>query len=330
MMTDRNSLLTSLNLTPTLEQASQLEALRRWCQDHCSQDIQYEGSAAEQYAAYLRLATRYLEDFLAHVPASPEQKVPGFGDLTALQFAARQGYQRFIEAQQNLTSALINEQDADGMSPLHHSAAKGFVHTVNALLDKGANPHQLNAQQQFPVRSALFVPLRHDEGYLQRKEQIFNTLLPLAPEALTQHSSDGSTLLHSLSVSPLDFLVVDLLKKNPELAFLQDNASRYPIHSAILNHRQKAIDSLLAIKGVADLTDSQKRTPLHYAARYGSADIVESACRATSNVNCRDSEQKTPLIWAAIAQNKAAMTVLQDHGADPDLIDYQGLSVSCL
>lgn len=321
------TLCKELNLTSELTQTSQLTALEHWCNEHISQEERVTGDEHLKYRVYLDLASNYLDKFLAYLPADLHQRVPQFGDLNVIQYAAEQGYDRFITAQDGLSENLLNEGDRYGMTPLHKSAVHGYPFSVQALLNKGADAQKLNARKQYPIHSALFVPMLYEDGLIQRKETIFRALLPHSPQALTAQDQDGNTVLHQMALHGFDKLMKEVLKTNPQLAFICNNASHYPIHTAILNHQQTIIPLLLPIKGVSVLGDAQERVPLHYAARYGTDEIVQACCQATPDINIRDSEAKTPLLWAAAADNPDALMILIQNGADPSLSDYQGFSI---
>lgn len=162
---------------------------------------------------------------------------------------------------------------------------------------------------------------------MQNKEKIANELLPLTPEILKQQDADGNTILHILATNSFNKLLAQIVKSNPELAFIQNSAFVYPAQTAILNHQTDAIKSLLTIKDVAELDDGHSCLPLHYAARYGTAEIVQLCCAATPDINCRDGEGRTRLLWAAYAGNLDTLEILIKEGADPKSADYQGFSI---
>ena len=322
-----NDLSDKLQLTPVYEQEAQLKALASWCHNNISRDISYEGSDAEQYLQYFSLAVTYLDDFLTSLPQNVAQKIPEIGGVTAIQFAAENGYDQFIANHSSIPEDVLDEGDRYGMTPLHKSAIEGYTYTVKALLDKGANPKKTNAQKQYPINSVLFVPMLYEDGLIERKEMIFKDLFASAPDIVNQHDKDGNTVMHQMAAHEFDAVMSWLLSSNPELAFLKNNASLYPVHTAILNQQIAALNLLLDIDGVAALGDAEKRVPLHYAARYGTAEMVERCWQATDDINIRDVADKTPLLWAAEADNKDALEILMKHGADATLVDYQGYTI---
>lgn len=322
-----NDLCNTLQLTPVYGQEAQLNALKSWCLNNISRDIRYEGREEEQYIQYFSLAATYLDDFIANIPDNLSQKIVELENINAIQYAAENGYDQFISSQTVLPDGVLDEGDTYGMTPLHKSAAEGYVHTVHALLEKGANPKKVNVRKQFPIQSALFVPMLHDNGLIARKEIIFNELLTAAPDVINEHDADGNTVLHIMAAHEFENLVASIVAGNSALALLKNNASLYPVHTAILNQQPGILSLLLGIEGVAELGDSENRVPLHYAARYGTADMVERCCLASGDINVRDGADKTPLLWAAEDGNQEALQILMKHGADATLADYQGFTI---
>lgn len=317
-----------LHLTPNFEQKAQLDALETWCHEHISRDVRYRmGNDETRYARYLNLAKSWYDDFLAYVPQNISQKVQPFGNLNAIQYAASHGYDQFIHNQHTLPDGVLDEGDVNGMTPLHNSAVEGHVFTVRVLLDKGADANKTNRRKQFPIQSALFVPVLHDDGLLERKASIFQDLLSLASDAINMPDKDGNTMLHSMAEHGFEALATEVLTLAPDLALLQNNASLYPVHTAILNHQFGVLRQLLDIEDVARLCDSKKRAPLHYAARYGTIEMVETCCLATNDIDIRDDADNTPLLWAAKAEKLGILEFLLGRGADASATDDQGYSI---
>ncbi|MBI2785263.1 MAG: ankyrin repeat domain-containing protein [Legionella longbeachae] len=322
-----NTLCKELELSPSFENESQLSTLESWCQAHVSQDICFQGDSKTRYSQYYELASNYLDNFLVHLPNNLASKITYFDDCTPIHYAAIQGYDHFIANQSDLTKNILNETDAYGMTALHKAAIQGYLFTVKALLAKGASVDIPNSRKQYPLHSALFLPILHEKALIKKKETIFRTLLAIAPHLLLVHDCDGNTALHHMAEQGFVPILSEVLQKNEKLAFVKNKASLYPIHTAILNNQPQVVDVLLAIEGVSSLGDGQNRIPLHYAARYGNSTIIQSCCRATSNINCQDSERKTPLLWAAIAENQEALEILIQHGADITLSDYENKNI---
>jgi ankyrin repeat protein len=152
-------------------------------------------------------------------------------------------------------------------------------------------------------------------------------LIDSRPEVLGQHDRDGNTALHQMASHGFEQIIEQVLCLNPRLAFLKNNASLYPVHTAILNQQSGSLKQLLKIDGVATLSDSKERVPLHYAARYGTPDMVDQCCLATRDIDITDKADKTPLIWAAETGNQDALEFLLAKGATVTAADYEGYTI---
>lgn len=327
MITTFKELCTELHLAKTYKNAEQAHELERWCNENISMDKHYVGSSPEQYKQYLALSQHYLDAFLPYIPANLTTSVPQFEHMTTIQYAAWHGYDRFIMTRNPIENEAIQQPNAAGMTPLHFSAAQGYVHTTQVLLAHGANPHQSNNESQRPIHSALFVPLFHDDALISNKETIFRMLIAAAPDAIKHQDNSGDTVFQLMAAHGFFALMAEMLSKDTTGALIGNHRSQYPIHTAILNNQLASADVLLKIEGVATLTDSKQRTALHYAARYGTSDMVQHCCEATRDLNLRDTRHNTPLLLAAEAGNIAAVQTLVHRGADATLVDSLGHSL---
>jgi ankyrin repeat protein len=323
MPTTFAKLAIELGLKLTYENEAQLHFLEDWCDKNISRDIRYQGLPKEKYKQYIALATDYLDVFLKHLPNDQTKKIPQYNKMNAIQYAAQKGYDQFITAQPSLFEEVLNTTNAQGMTPLHASATNGYVHTVHALLAKGANPQALNTESQPPIYSALFMPMLHEQELTPKKIAIFQELLAHAPTTIENKDSSGNSVFHLMATNHEFYpLLTELLTTHPAGAFCCNNHSQYPIHTAILNNQIANANLLLSIDKVSTLADAEHRTALHYAAQHGSAEMVQLCCDMTDDLNARDSANKTPLILATEIQNLEAVRVLIQKGADATLIDF--------
>lgn len=240
-------------------------------------------------------------------------RIPEYDHLNAVQYAAKQGYDRILTNKMVAKDPRLNNPDANGMTPLHLSAIQGHVFTTLALLAKGADPTRVNHQNSLPIHSALFVPMFHDKQLIERKEKIFEMLYSSTQKAVDHRDSSGNTLLHLIVTHTFPSILEKILEEHPELLFLKNHASQYPIHIAILNRQIKPVSTLLAMEGVAFLVDNQGRTPLHYAACYGNAEMVQRCLDATPNWVIQDAEGKTAYDLAREYNNQDALIVLDNE-----------------
>ncbi|GGI78081.1 ankyrin repeat domain-containing protein [Legionella impletisoli] len=326
MIKNYQMLCEELNLTSEYTEKS-LEVIKRWCYEHVSRDISFYGEPEEQYNHYLKFSKSYLEDFLPHTAQNPSISIPELDYLTLIQYASAHGYDRFITNTVSESKELWSLKNQYGMTPLHLSAGRGYVHTVRALLEKGANPEVENSTGQLPIYTTLLIPIDSSLDLVERKKAVYQLLKIKAPHSVFHQDKSGDSLLHLIAVNGLyEVYVEDEAELSPML-LQSNNYQVYPIHKAILNQHTKLIELWLDYDNVSSLSDAKGRVALHYAALYGTEEITKLVCGKTHDLDVRDAYNKTPLILAAEAGNLPAMKVLIEKGADPNLKDYEGYSV---
>ncbi|WP_133130486.1 ankyrin repeat domain-containing protein [Legionella yabuuchiae] len=193
MVKNYQDLCKDLNLSPDYT-IQYLERLKTWCYEHVSRDISFYGEPEKQYKQYLILAKSYLDQFLSNVSADFSVIIPELNNLTAIQYAAAEGYDRFLENHSSLPKETWSLKNNFGMTPLHISANKGYVHTVNVLLENGAIPEVANQNGQFPIYTALLVPIVFDPDLVERKKIIFESLKSKAPQSIYHQDKGGDTI----------------------------------------------------------------------------------------------------------------------------------------
>ena len=73
---------------------------------------------------------------------------------------------------QQLVADVHHSPEEALQQPLHLAAAFGHVHTVNVLLEHGADPTRLNLNKQSPLFSALLLPIAHAPECIANKEKV--------------------------------------------------------------------------------------------------------------------------------------------------------------
>jgi uncharacterized protein len=96
-----------------------------------------------------------------------------------------------------------------------------------------------------------------------------------------------------------------------------------PLMLAILKGQQEVVDQLL--KKGADVNKTGW-TPLHYAASSGQVTMIGQLLENNAYIDAESPNGTTPLMMAAMYGSTAAVKLLLDEGADPQLKNQQGLS----
>ncbi|XP_034506511.1 putative ankyrin repeat domain-containing protein 20A5, partial [Ailuropoda melanoleuca] len=66
------------------------------------------------------------------------------------------------------------------------------------------------------------------------------------------------------------------------------------------------------------------RTALHLACATGHPDVVSFLADRNCQLNVYDKEARTPLMKAVQCQEESCVTILSEHGADPNCMDRKG------
>lgn len=312
-----------LSLSQRYSSQEQLNALTHWCEETISPDCQYPGSEYERYDQYMAAAEDYLDHFLPKIPDKLLEPVVDFHDMNTIQYAAWNGYERFLSSRPVTDPEWLNTGNIAGMTPLHLAALRGHVHTVKTLLALGALPAIADRMNQYPLHSALVLPMLYDDAMKERKIDIFHAIQARAPESLLAIDSNGETIAHAMASNGFDGLTRELIQKNVDLVFHANNSRKYPIHVAILNAQLAVVKALLEVEGMHQVCDAENRSALHYAAKYGDARMMAACCERHPDLDRRDGSDKSALLLAAEAGNLPALKVLVNQGADLLLKDYQ-------
>lgn len=302
-----SQLCEQLGLDESHPSEQQCEILQAWCEKHISSDIHYQGSMEEKQALYRHLAKDYLDVFLKEDRAVYSDKI---------QHASKKGFDRYLSQQTRLCVDVLNKTNPGGMTPLHLAAAFGHVHTVNVLLERGAEPRQVNLNKQSPLFSALLLPIAHTPECIRNKEKIFRALYQVAPCNLADQDSSGNTIFHQMVSHHFVTLLQYMMPENKAALLISNNAGKFPIHLAILANQLDIVNALMDIPGVMHLADSDGRVALHYAALYGSPAMARLCCQSTDDLSVRDSEGKTPWMLAFEEDRTDILDVFREHGLE--------------
>uniref|UniRef100_A0A8C2L1E5 Poly [ADP-ribose] polymerase n=1 Tax=Cyprinus carpio TaxID=7962 RepID=A0A8C2L1E5_CYPCA len=209
-----------------------------------------------------------------------------------------------------LTPLNVNCHASDGRksTPLHLAAGYNRVHTVQLLLQHGADVHAKDKGYDVCLQCDL-------------KCRFSSALYEFRGHALLQaaREADMARFKKHLSLETINF-------KHPltqETALHCVSTSAYP--------KRKQICELLLRKG-ANVNEKNKDflTPLHLAAEKSHNDIIEVLVKHEAKVNAVDNLGQTALHRAAHCGHLQTCRVLLSVGCDPLITSLQGFSPSQL
>ena len=116
-----------------------------------------------------------------------------------------------------------------------------------------------------------------------------------------------------------------MLEKEPELAYLKDNKGNSALFHAVANGHISIADALLRITRQPDDVESEKGfTPLLIAATNGHSAMVRLLLDHGANPNLRNFDGVTALHNAIFEKQIEIVGLLIEHGADPAIQDRLG------
>lgn len=321
-----NLLCAALGIKPEHPVSEKLALLKHWFTENVSSDLLFSGNEAEQYAQYKQVTEAYLEHVLPKTKQDLGKTHRQFDGANVICALAAMGFDRVLLSLKP-ERTLLNTPDPHDLSPLHLAAVEGHVKTTEVLLSLGADSCTLNKQSQYPLFSALMVPMLHDDVLKQNKIAIFRLLRDKGTQPLNHRDDSGNTILHQMVLSDFIDLIQETLATEPSLAAIKNNHTLYPIHTAILNNQIQSVALLLQVKEGANLADKNGWTALHYAAIHAQQPLLKECCKFYTNVDVLDHQKRTPLMLAAEYENLAALKILIKRGAQTDLTDAHGFTL---
>jgi len=314
MITKFDDLCNEQQINPLDPTDDDLNKLINWCESTISTDLHLQGNLQDRFDYYKALATGFLTNFQPNIKADKlTEPVALFDNMTALQVIVYAGLDIYLKAL-HPSPKEVNTKIGE-INLLHLSAVRGNLHTIEALLSLGAKP------LENILFASLMLPINHDEDMIKNKQAIYVLLSNLAKNLLQERNESGDTILHAMAVYGYKKLIEDTLVHSKELASISNNATRYPIHSAILNSQDECVKVLAAVPGVEKLTDSKGRNALHYAAKYDDKNMVAICLHTPIAKDSIDKRRQTPLMLATIANNHSAIRELIDFGVQVNLTD---------
>jgi serine/threonine protein kinase len=211
------------------------------------------------------------------------------------------------------SKANINLKNRDGLTPLMFAVTVQNVRAVRDLIEQGADPHALSANN-----SSLWHMLVTNTGESYHTEvAAIAQQLVLAKVKIDRTDKQGNTPLHVASQQS-SRQVIDILLTNQARVNARNSKGETPLMNAILINNFDTVKQLLPQSSEIDIPAKSGETPLAMAiaaaSRYGYGDDFTSATFTDSAVPRLDKTQASPKI----------IKLLLDKGADPNLTDRSG------
>jgi ankyrin repeat protein len=242
------------------------------------------------------------------------------GGYTPLHLASQAGEAAAIKTLVT-AGANVNGATVTGATPLMLAAASGRAEAANTLLEVGA---AANARESANGQTALMFA-----AALDRAEVVRLLLQHGADASLSSTVADRSSV-----VAPEDRLQQDIRDAQTAksaataAAATPAGARSTPAPQPTAASRSATVGGVTRPYTFNELIGKQGGlTALHFASRQGALHTAQALVEGGANVNqVSPADNTTPLVIATINGHFDTATYLLDHGADPNLASYAGMT----
>eukprot|EP01018_Ginkgo_biloba_P005724 Gb_26253 [translate_table: standard] len=214
---------------------------------------------------------------------------------TALHFAAEHGHSQFVRKLLDVKPGLSGLVNRDGNTALHGASKQGHSEVVSILLHHNKlDAHALNLYGE----SALF--MASEEGHVAVVSQLLQVHSPRIKLDFKRRS-DGQTCCHAASQHGHLGVVIELIRRRPDMIVSVDKYGATPLHSAVsAGHTQIVRELVRSVPSLCYKLDRGGRSPLHVAAMKGYVSVVqELLCLRPDCMESLSKDGKTALHVAA-------------------------------
>jgi ankyrin repeat protein len=238
---------------------------------------------------------------------------------TALKYDQIEIAKYLLDLGTNPNIIFVNKNYKNQLTPLIYSIANNDTEFTKKLLDKGADPNLVPAQQNAPLMQAV----------VNNNKEIINLLLEYNADInLISGINIPRTALHE-AVSINNKEIAELLLKNnadPNIKSC-DNFPKTPLFTAVENENKEIIELLLKYNANPNIMctineNGYEWTPLFEATIRENKEIIELLLKykANPNIKCNNNLSRTPLHEIVIRNNLEIAELLLKHKADPNII----------
>ena len=271
---------------------------------------------------------------IQNLPVTPKQNLP-----LDFQNSIKQGN---IDLATNLIAQglSVNQPLPNGEMPLHFAVRLDKQEVVSVLLKLGADPEIKDFQQLSAIDHAALMKnegmLANILGYKIGKE-LKEVQEQIKCKGSASHVNQLKNKIQKVStvdvqkLSPINKAAYqgnldELTKLSTHTINELDANGLAPIHYAILGNQSAAVEKLIELGTKISITNKEGDSLLHFAAISGSSQILNKLIGLGIDLNHKNPSGATALHYASAKENLATIEVLVKAGANPHLLDNQGMS----
>ncbi len=208
----------------------------------------------------------------------------------------------------------INSQNNDKNTPLHFAVLVGDTDLIKLLVSKGAEVNVENGLGDSPLYKAIGdTKVEIARLLLNAGAQVNQKILDLAKEKCGDHP-----IVQELAAKMPEALAST--KPVPKAEPARDIAKITAFFQAVAQGNLKEVNTLLSSQPeLATIKDDNGSTPLHIAASKEYVNIMEVLISAGAEINAVNTKNRTPLFFAVTQEKDAAVKLLIDQKADPNI-----------
>lgn len=240
---------------------------------------------------------------------------------SALHYASEYANAEMVNFILSTSTASMNEQDTEAMTPLHYAVLNNNYLNAIELLNKGANI-RITEKSKLTILDylSMYPP---DEEQMGDYNAFLETLKgnPDICEDINRVRDDGNTLLIEAVVqNNIDLIRWIVSIGCPDAVNFPDKYGNTPLHNACKYSSDGTMEELLSIPGLdIERKNAKGQTPLLYAAELGGADRVAKLIIKGAKIDTKDAEGKTPLDAVDTLFSRGQIMKIQTDVAQADM-----------